>query len=201
MPLRLNHSGIGCKSCALLGVAIAGTYLLSGCSSGQLRPTALNCLIMVPPNMMTGELWDVEPLSWEELTEFLTRRMPRPDEVPAEMGEVEAFESFCGKRVVWIPREARPSRSTLPSTYRGLCKWSRQSPLVGPMVGEYLEGMLASVTPAPPEPAEGGAEGTAGEEGWVYIALITKKNLIIVLVPRDYTHRSIPEVFLPEIAK
>ena len=164
MPLRLNYSAIGCSSCALLGVALAGISLLSGCISGQLKPTALNCHIMVPPNMMTGELWDVEPLSRKDLAEFLTRRMPRPDEVPAEMGEVEAFESFCGKRVVWIPREARPSWSTLPSTYRGLCEWSRQSPLVGPMVGEYLEGMLASVTPALQQPAEGGAEGTAGEE-------------------------------------
>ena len=195
MEFRNNTSAVARAVHSLLCMA-AGSILLCGCVPEQARSTAVSCNIIVPPNMMTGSLWDVEPLSKEELARFLAHRLPRPDEACAQMWHVEAFESLCGKRVVWIPAAARPSRALLPMTYGEICEYAKLPPDVGPVAGEFLEGLLATLTPGHVASSREGAAKVTDED-CVYTAIVTSRNVLILLVPRDHTRRSIPENLLP----
>lgn len=158
----------------------------------------VSALLIIPMNCMSGQLWDLDPLSPQELDLFLRQRLPGSQDVPPDAGQIEVFEAKCGKRVFWIPPDSRPTQREVPGTYREYLEWCQGSPpgkaVQGPSVGEYLEAMLASLTPR--------VYAVAGKEieienslilpDGIYVALVTKRSVLILLVPRDYTRSSLP---------
>ncbi len=184
-------------SLVAFSLLLIGLALPTGCVSTRRARAAAELVeahILVPANCMTGQLWDVEPLSREEMQRFLMQRLPGSHDVGAEEGQIEVFEKHCGKRVVWIPESARPTRRDVPCTYREHLEWAAGVPsgrrVPGPTVGDYLCGMLPSLSPRCDVTEEKPDMLTPTPN--VYIALVTQRNLLIVLVPRDLTRPSLP---------
>lgn len=170
-----------------------------GCGQAGQVPITVGAQLIVPANCMTNELWDIEPLSQVEVNQFLSKKLPATDQVPPQATDIEVFEEYCGKRVVWIPPEARPREDELRSqrsyakNLLGYAKTLGQSgasgkPVPGPQIGHFLVGFLASITELGPEWAR------SRDEQVVYVVILTKRNLLIIAVPRDYTCSDIPPV-------
>jgi hypothetical protein len=151
---------------------------------------------MVPENCMSGQLWDWEPATKAEWNEFLGSLLPSRDNVGEDELGVDVFEKHCGKRVLWIPKRPDAIEDSFRDTYRNMLE--RMSG--GPGLGEcgqmtnakYLSGLLQVVAPerdrgAALEFLRGGAE----YRDYIYVAVLTKKWLLMIRVPRDQVRPSI----------
>jgi hypothetical protein len=184
------NSWVPKSSCACLAWAVVSAALVGGCASSGLPRAAVPAYIIVPHNIMVGGLWDVDPLMRQELEAFFMQRLPSAEEAPELMSELDVFEKFCGKRVVWIPPEYRP-RSVW--TYRKLMMRHR-APDKGVSVGEYLESILDTYVGHGFLPYGQAPGDKATLVGGVWVALVTKEQVLMILVPRDYTRPSLPPI-------
>ena len=136
--------------------------------------------------------WDVAPLPKEELRDFLVTKLPAPDKVPPDAGPMDVLVKYAGKRLVVIPEEAGEIlRRGLRISYKDLCSGHYDA---GMSIGHCLQIMIETVAPVTGDtyelnPFVSGEDGTARPS--VYVVLVTKRNLILLLIPRDIEDKNI----------
>ena len=145
------------------------------------------------PMSLSGEPWDFEPLSKAELAEFLAKKLPDSDQVSPDANETAVFEKWTVKSVVVIPEESR--KRLRQDKYRDyLREGAGDGPWPGQTVGEYLQGLIETMTPEG-EPFDWFGEYSPEAEGrgtmYGYVVLVTKRNVLIIRVPKDNLYKGI----------
>jgi len=144
---------------------------------------------LLPYDPMAGKLWDFEPLSGKELTQFLSMRLPPSDAVPSEATYLQVLEQSTGKKVLVIPVQCESRVLTPPHRYlrllEGVAGPGKPRPWPGVTVGFLLQQLVD-----PPNP-----EGSFWQSYWnpsyenqleyVYVVLVTKRHILFLRVPRD----------------
>jgi hypothetical protein len=132
--------------------------------------------------------WDFDPLSAEELQNFLAKRLPPAEKVPPDASTIEILAQYGGKRLVVIPEEARElllQEFGFPHKYR-------DSPFPGLSIGRCLQAIIESLAPvtgtcfAEQQDSMLGFFNSADPTvPRIYVVCVTKRHLIIIHFPRD----------------
>jgi hypothetical protein len=179
-----------CIGITLLSVAMGCQPILRG---AEVREGSL----IVPGNVMNGRVWDVVPLTRTETLAFLSQPLPPPGKLRPDITIQEVLAGHCGKRVIWLPPEAEPKAEAREPRFSYARMFGESSPdeakKKGIAVGEAIEGLLTALT-------GGGTEWSMSiskerdDDLMVFVVLVTRSNLYIMAIPRDYLESSLPPI-------